>query len=762
MLAGAVLVGFGLALVAPWCIRYAGSHWGPRVLAVYPLAVVFLLLAATRWFPATVQTAFPWAPRFGLVWSVLVDGWSVLFALLIAGMGVLVALYAGAYLRHHRFLGRFYMYLTGFTAAMLGVVLASNLLLLFVCWELTSIFSYLLIGFEHEDAKSRKSALQALLTTGVGGLALLVACILLRSAFGTWEIGEIVQGEARWSSAAVELATVLLLLGAAFTKSAQFPFHYWLPAAMAAPTPVSAYLHSATMVKAGVFLLARFHPVFSEHWLWQPALLAFGGTTMLAGALLALPQRDLKLLLAYSTVSALGTLVFLLGIGTEEAAAACVVFLVAHALYKGGLFFFAGIVDHETGTRDVEKLGGLARHWPLLATCAVALALSMGGVIPLFGFIAKELAYEAALHGVAPLGLALLVLCSALQVAVAGYVVVRPLFFRPAERVEVHHAPATELSCGPLVAALASVACSLWPGETLVRLLRSAAAGVYAGPVALELSLWHGWNPTVGLSVLTVVLGALVFVLRPLWCGIAASAGRLARIGPAALYDAAMYALLRLAEWQTRRLQTGKLRQYQAMVLASAVLVLLFATSIVAPPRTHWDWGMFYPTEIAVIVAMLAGMAITILTVSRLTAIAGLGITGYGVGILFLLFGAPDLAMTQFAIETLTVILFVLVLYRLPRFESRSSVRTRIRDALLASAVGGGIAFVVLVLLAQPTASRLAPFFLAQSEPAAHGRNVVNVILVDFRSLDTLGEITVLGLAAIGVGTLMAVRGRWQ
>ncbi len=709
-----------------------------------------------------MEAAFAWVPRFGLRWSVLVDGWSILFAALISGIGGLVVLYGAAYLRHHEHLGRFYLYLIGFMAAMLGVVLASNLLLLFVCWELTSIFSYLLIGFEHEDTKSRKSALQALLTTGVGGLALVVACVLLRAEFGTWELAEMLRHAPEWSSPAMELATIILLLTAAFTKSAQFPFHFWLPSAMAAPTPVSAYLHSATMVKAGVFLLARFYPMFQEHWLWQPVLLVGGGATMFVGAALALSQRDLKLLLAYSTVSALGTLVFLLGVATHEAVAACVVFLVAHALYKGGLFFFAGIVDHETGTRDIEELGGLAREWPSLAVAASILALSMAGILPLFGFIAKELAYEAVLHAGLPLALALLVGCSALQVAVAGLAVARPLFSPPGSLAAPHHSPEHELTLGPWLLAAASLLFALWPRAGFTHLLAAAATGIAGESGELKLALWHGWTPALTLSLVTVALGVGAFLLRPLWTTVAAQGTRWKQVGPAFLYELAVSGLTQLAAWQTRKLQTGKLRQYQALVLTTAVGSVLLALPLAEGALPGLPRNGLYPTEAAVFVAMLAGMVITMVTSSRLTAIVGLGVTGYAVGVLFLMFGAPDLAMTQFAIETLTVILFVLVLYRLPRFESRSTPGARVRDAALASAVGASIAVLVLVLLADPTPSALAPYFLAHSEPAGHGRNVVNVILVDFRSLDTLGEITVLGLAAIGVGTLMAMRGKYR
>lgn len=754
MLSLFVIVGFAVALLAPLCVRLAGPRWGPRWLLLYPV-VVFGLSATSSFSSPQQETLFSWVPRYGLVWGSFLDGWSLLFALLISAVGTLVVAFAAAYLREHEHLGRFYLYLFGFMAAMLGLVLANNLLLLFVCWELTSVFSYLLIGFDHGDEKARKSALQALLTTGVGGLALLVAAVLLYTASGTWELAAIVQQPGLWPSGYLKSAIIALLFVAAFTKSAQFPFHYWLPAAMAAPTPVSAYLHSATMVKAGVYLLARFAPVFEGSWFWHAGLLAAGATTMCAGALLALPQRDLKLLLAYSTVSALGTLVFLLGMGAPPALTACTVFLTAHALYKGGLFLYAGTVDHATGTRDADVLGGLGRHLPLLSGVAILLALSMAGVVPFFGFVAKELAYEAVWQGGSWWMPGVLFAASALQVAVAGFVVARPVFAHARADVRVRHEPEPEMSTGPVLLAFLSLLFGLWPTDWLRALLGGAATAIGAPARTPDLGLWHGWTATFLLSLATLAAGGVAFACRPVWQRLAERVRAVARIGPASAYEEAVKALLQVADWQTRWLQSGRLRQYQSFVLFS-VVVMLVAAAVVAPwPPRGKSLGVLFPSETAVVLAMLAGMVLTIATPSRLVAIAGLGVTGYGMGVLFLLFGAPDLAMTQFAIETLAVILLMLVLPRLPRFAARSAPATRTRDALLAATLGAGIAVTLVLLLGELAPSRLAPFFLTESVPAAHGRNVVNVILVDFRSLDTLGEITVLGLAALGVGALM-------
>lgn len=761
MLAAWVLVGFAWAVLAPLFVR----RWHERAawfFALYPLGALVLAMAEAGGAPRE-EILFSWLPRFGLVWGTYSDGLALTFSALIGSIGFFVVLYAGEYLRGHPHLGRFYTYLIGFTASMLGLVVAQNFFMLFVCWELTTVFSYLLIGFENEDEKARKAAWQALLTTSIGGLALLVGFLLLHDLSGVWSFAALLAASPSVLSEPAGTVVLALLLLAAFTKSAQFPFHYWLPSAMAAPTPVSAYLHSATMVKAGVYLLARMEPVFGDAQLWQLSLTVAGAITMLSGGLLALAQSDGKLLLAYSTVSALGTLVFLLGLGTPEAASAAMLFLFAHALYKGGLFLSIGIIDHEFGSRDVDRLSGLSRALPLVALVVVLLAGSFAGLPPSFGFVAKEHLLESALHsafGPGSLWFALLVIAAACQVA-AALILLRPFAVRAplAREGEGHGSVPAAMLAGPAVLAASSLFAVLFSGRLVATLLAPAARSIDAA-AEVKIALWHGITPAALGSAAALLGGAAVFWARQRWRAQWESWRSLEQFGPAATYERALQALQSLARWQTELLQSGILRRYQvAMLLAvvGGVGGLFWARSWV-PPRPAI--GSVHVFELVVAAAALLGAAVALRAQSRLTAVAGLGVTGYSVALVFLLFGAPDLAMTQFAVETLTVVLFVLVLYRLPPFLSRSSPRTRLRDAALALGFGTLVTLSLLSLAEQRFGSRLAPYFLEHSLPDGKGRNVVNVILVDFRSLDTLGEITVLGIAALGVAALMAAARR--
>ncbi|HEU5462661.1 MAG TPA: proton-conducting transporter membrane subunit, partial [Candidatus Binatia bacterium] len=430
-----ILSGFVVAIFAPWVYRFTGDARG----WLFALVPAGLTIYFANFVPAisageVMTFSHEWSPSLGLTLSFLVDGLSLLFALLISGIGALILIYAGSYLAGHPHLGRFYAFILLFMASMLGLVLCDNLLVLFVFWELTSISSYFLIGFDHEREAARAAALQALLVTGGGSLALLAGILLLGLAGGSLEVSALLANAEVVRASNLYVPIVLLVLAGAFTKSAQVPFHFWLPGAMEAPTPVSAYLHSATMVKAGVYLLARLSPVLGGTELWLHTLSAVGAVTMVTGAYLALRQTDLKLILAYLTVSALGILILFLGIGTTQAIAAAMVFLLAHALYKGALFLVAGIVDHETGTRDVNKLGGLRSAMPITAMAAGLAALSLAALPPTLGFIGKEMLLEATLaaNGAGPILTVALVLASIIFVATAGIVGVRPFFGKKA------------------------------------------------------------------------------------------------------------------------------------------------------------------------------------------------------------------------------------------------------------------------------------------------------------------------------------------
>ena len=506
-----------VACLAPFLIRHARAVAVPALASVPLGLAVFFASHAPQVANGPLRASVPWVPSLGVAFSARLDGLSLLFALLITGIGALVVLYAGAYLKGHPQLGRFYVTLLLFMAAMLGLVLADDLLYLFVCWELTSITSYLLIGFNHESLVARRAALQALLVTSVGGLVMLAGFLLLGSSGGSWEIGALVARKALADHPVAPWALVLIAFGA-FTKSAQWPFHFWLPGAMEAPTPVSAYLHSATMVKAGVYLLARVHPFFSEMPLWHALVGGVGALTMVWAAWLTVTQTDLKRILAYSTVSALGTLVMLLGIGDADTALAAGVFILAHALYKGALFMVAGTLDHETGTRDVRQLGGLRGMLPWTTAGGVLAAVSMAGMLPTFGFVAKESLYEALLHvpqfGVPALAIA--VLSSALFVAVALRTGVAPFFAGRSDNLPMPHPHEAPMAMwvGPIVLGVLGLALGLGGAALAPVFLVPIGTAINGAPVEASFALWHGLTPVFGLSLVTLALGGTLFTIR--------------------------------------------------------------------------------------------------------------------------------------------------------------------------------------------------------------------------------------------------------
>ena len=736
-------------------------------IAGWALALPLLVLTGyfASFLPAVVsgenfQFHLNWAPSLGVNLSLTLDGLSLLFVLLISGIGALVLIYAGGYMAGRPNLGRFFFLLLLFLVSMLGLVLADNLLLLYVFWELTSLSSYFLIGFDSDRASARSAALQALLVTGGGGLALLAGVILLGQAGGSLEVSVLVdQADSLRAHPLYTPALVLILLGA-FTKSAQFPFHFWLPSAMEAPTPVSAYLHSATMVKAGVYLLARLNPALGGTDIWLLSVTAAGGVTMLVAAWMALTQTDLKKILAYSTVSSLGTLMLLLGLGGPLAIPAAMTYLLGHALFKGALFFVAGAVDHETGTRDLNHLSGLGRAMPITALAAGVAALSMAGLPPLFGFIAKELSYEATLHATAAAWVtAAAVAANILLVAAAALVGFRPFLGKALPTPKPAHEAPFSMLLGPLALAGLSVAFGLWPGWVANGLVSAASASVLGTPVELHLALWHGPNPALWLSVFTLAGGVGVYLGRGVIRNLATWGAKAARWGPAGWYELALKGLNGLALGQTRLLQSGYLRYYLMITMAATVGLAGYALFGRGPWEASFDWADLRIYEAGLVTLMLLAILAALLMKARLAAIAALGVVGYSVALLFVLFGAPDLAMTQFLVETLTVILFVLVFYHLPEPRPVADPMARFRDAVLAVIVGGLMTSLVLVGTPEQYPS-ISAYFEEHSVTQGHGRNIVNVILVDFRALDTLGEITVLSVAAVGVFALLKLRQR--
>ncbi|WP_192035242.1 putative monovalent cation/H+ antiporter subunit A [Halomonas sp. YLGW01] len=752
----AVLGGFAVAAMAPLLHHWFGART-PLVMALLPAALAAWLVGLWPSIASgeVLLLEWAWVPGLDITLTFLIDGLSWLFALLITGIGALVLIYSGEYLRGHRDLPRFLVVITAFMMSMLGLVLADNLITLFVFWELTSITSYLLIGFNHTDPGARKAALQGLFVTVGGGLALLAGLVLLALAGDSWSLHELVQrGDALRGHALYTPLLICVLLGA-FTKSAQFPFHFWLPNAMAAPTPVSAYLHSATMVKAGIYLLARLHPALGGTEAWMLSLSLVGALTMATGAVLAIQHTNVKKLLAYSTVMALGTLTLLLGIGTAGALTAFAVFLLAHSLYKGALFMVAGILDHETGTKDVTAMGGLRRVMPATAVVAGVAGLSLAGLPPLLGFVGKELMLTSVLEAPAwrPLILLLAFTAAFLTLAVAAIVILRPFFGHRQTTPKTPHDPSRAMLAGPGLLAALSLVFGLAPGllDPLVAAVMEAGGVSGAG---VHLALWHGFNLPLGLSLVSLVLGLLTYRHWDRLCVGLARLTPLMRYGPEAGYEALMAGLVALADGQTRFLQNGYIRNYLVMTLL--VLVGLVGHALLFRHGLALDVALsVYFHEAVIAGLMIAGAVAACVMRSRLAAVAALGVMGFSIALTFVLFSAPDLAITQLLVETLTVILLVLVLFRLPRFATLSTPLERLRDLVVASLTGGLITLLMLAVLSGERLPRISDYMVANSQPLGHGHNIVNVILVDFRALDTLGEMFVLALAAIGVFAML-------
>lgn len=754
-LAAVVAAPFILAIGAPALIR-----WG-QSLAVWLVGGAIAALTAyalLSYFPhhgAISEWVYPWAPTVGISLTLRLDGLSLMFTGLIAGVGALIVLFAGAYLKGNPRLGYFVALILAFMGSMLGLVLAGDVLTLFVFWELTSVCSFLLIGFDNTRRRARRSALQALAVTGGGGLALLVGLIWLSQLAGSTELSSILaEGDRIRSHAAYVPVLVLVLLGA-FTKSAQFPFHFWLPNAMEAPTPVSAYLHSATMVKAGVYLLARLYPALAGTELWSTVLVSFGGITFVLGAALALAKTDLKQILAQTTVSSLGLLVMLLGLGTDKAVKAAMTYLLAHALFKGALFMVAGGVDHEAGTRELTKLRGLRKTMPITATAAGLAAFSMAGLPPFAGFLAKEVAYAATLANGWSVTL-LSVVGNTFMMGAALAAGIRPFFGEPSENAQKAHEGPVHLWLGAAILALLSLGAGLLAHLTGHWVLSPAASDVAGSPIEVDLHLWHGLSPPLFASLVTMTLGALVFwQLDRVQATIQAVLTRLPTFD--AIYDRSLDWVIGAAQAISRFAHTQVLR-YSMHVLAVLVAVAIAVTALsfgVNFPVPTFENADFQVGGIATLA--LASAFVIVFFSSRLNAILAMGVLGLAVALTFMLFGGPDLAFTQLMVETLSVVVLALVLTHLPvDGQDPRRLSRMIADAVLAVTIGAVTTLTLWAITAQPFDANLSDFYSKQSYVEAHGRNIVNVILVDFRAVDTLGEIMV--VMSTGVAVLALLR----
>lgn len=749
-----------VALLTPIATRLLGRRVF-AVIALLPAAVFVLLLT---WLPGVlagtpVVEVVPWIPALDISLGFRLDALALLLALIVTGIGALVLLYCVHYFADDEpALGRFAALLLAFAGVMFGLVTADDVFILFTFWEATSVLSYLLIGHYTGRKESRGAALQALTVTTFGGLSMLVGLVILAVAGGTTSLSELIANPV--TGAAGEWAIALVLVGA-ISKSALVPFHFWLPAAMAAPTPVSAYLHAAAMVKAGVYLVARLAPGYAELEVWHPVVIVLGVLTMLAGGWRALRQYDLKLLLAYGTVSQLGFLVLVTGYGTRDAALAGVTLLLAHALFKAALFLVVGIVDHAAGTRDWRKLSGVGRRMPVIATIAFVAAASMAGVPPLLGFVAKEAVFTAFLDAVragdawAWVALVGAFLGSVLTVVYTVRFLWGAFFTKTGVTPTAVHTERSAIGVAPGLLAAASLVAAF--AAPLLEPLLAAYADELPGGREYHLALWHGFEPALAISAAVFALAALVVWQRVRMVRLQASMPDVIDAGRG--YLSVVGVIDRVAARVTTLIQSRGLPGYVAVI----VTVFVLGLGMAALRATDWPdevrpWDFVGQPFIAIVIAVAAIAAA--IARQRIAAVLLAGATGFGLVLLFGLSGAPDLALTQALVETITVVVFVLVLRRLPKQVATrtQAIRTPIRIAIgvLAGSVMAVIGFLALGARVQPTISQGLPALAVE----AHGKNIVNVMLVDIRAWDTLGEISVLVAVATGVASLIFVSGR--
>ena len=731
-------------------------------LALIPATLFALLLYALFTVPLPWVVTWPWVPTLEINFALRVDGLAAQFLLLVTGIGTLVFIYAAGYLGAEPKRWRVLILLLLFMLSMIGAVASDHLIVLFVFWELTSVLSFLLVGFSHEHESNRKSAQQALMITGAGGLALLAGIVLLGDIGGSYSLQQLISRAPTFMDDARLPAALSLVFIGAFTKSAQLPFHFWLPNAMAAPTPVSAYLHSATLVKLGIYLLARLDAAFSDMLCWEYTLVGIGTLTAAVAALQTVRERDLKRILAWSTVATLGTLTMLIGLPGDGAARAVAALFFAHALYKAPLFFVAGNLDHGAGTRNIDHLTGMRRHMPWTAAAALLAALSMAGLPLSLGFLAKEaITFAKAEAEVFALVSYATFMVNGIAVAVAAIAAIHVFWGRDTTAPQTHpHEVPLSMLVPPLLLVALGLLFGLWP--TLVDPLLGAAAQAISPTIdASTIDTAYDTNAVLKASLSALLFGGTIYLGWDRLHALQERARPLDSLGPESWYWRLLKALPRVAAWQTRRLQHGALPKYLLLVVAAttfAVLALLW----VAQPS--FAWPAVDTLSVPVLGAALliaAGALATLFVRDRLLLLLVSGLVGYGSAVLFLFTGAPDLAFTQFAVETIFVVVAAAVLRHLRASPSAAygdaAAGERLRPLALAVSVAFGATLTILLLLVAglPLDSALADFFAAQSLPAANGRNVVNVIIVDFRGLDTLGEIAVLTFALLAALPLL-------
>lgn len=786
----AILSPFLFAFIIPFLAKYAKrvhTGWFVLILPVL-LFIYFLPMIRMTQSGETLRSVLEWIPSLGINFTVYIDGLGLLFALLITGIGSLVTLYSIFYLsKEKEQLGPFYVYLLMFMGAMLGVVLVDNVMVLYMFWELTSLSSFLLIGYWYKREKSRYGAAKSLLITVSGGLCMLGGFILLYLITDSFSIREMVHQVQLIAGHVLFIPAMVLILLGAFTKSAQFPFYIWLPDAMEAPTPVSAYLHSATMVKAGIYVIARFSPIFafSAQWFWIVSLV--GLFTMVWGSFHAVKQTDLKSILAFSTVSQLGMIISMLGVSAAAlhyghteyytvAAMAAIFHLINHATFKGSLFMAVGIIDHETGTRDIRKLGGLMAIMPITFTISLIGTFSMAGLPPFNGFLSKEMFFTSMLRvthfdlfNVQTWGV-LFPLFAWIGSVFTFIYSMKLLFktFRGNYQPEQLEKPAHEAPVGMLVppVILVALAVSLFffPNILSYSLIEPAMNSIYPTLLAghekfhVHISQWHGVTTELLMTAGIVVIGTIGYLSLNKWKGIY-------KLFPSKLtlnrlYDKLLTLMEKGSYRITKQYMTGFLRDYLLYIFAGFIILIGGAFAI--------KGGFSFKTEgmakigvyeIILTLVMISATVATVFARSRLTAIIALGVVGYTLALFFVIFRAPDLALTQLVIETISVALFLLCFYHLPKLRLKTKTRTfRMTNFIISLGVGVIVTLLGIASSSQRTKDSIASFFVKHSHDLGGGDNVVNVILVDFRGFDTMFEITVLTIAALGIYSMIKTK----
>lgn len=767
---------FVAATVAPLIFRALGRNAFYVLAAVPAAAFVWLLFQYGPAYSAGgMEEILPWIPSLKLELAFRMDALAWMMSLLILGVGSLVLVYCARYFKNQDpDLGGFGAQLLAFAGAMFGLVTSDDLLMLFIFWELTTILSYLLIGYARTRLAARRSALQALMVTTAGGLAMLVGLIILGQAAGTYRISTILDQAGSLMTGPMQgavAAAVVLVLSGAVTKSALVPFHFWLPGAMAAPTPVSAYLHAAAMVKAGIYIVARLAPGFAESQFWLPVVLGLGLATMLVGGYRALRQTDIKLILAYGTVSQLGFLTMVVGLGRPDAALAGLGLLLAHGLFKAALFLVVGIIDHQSGTRDIRKLSGVFRSSRALGVVAAIAAASMAGVPPLAGFVAKESVFEAFVHyGTghdAPAWgiwiLVGLVIGSILTFAYSARFMWGAFATKPGVEPTPFKPIKPAFLAAPAILSLLTIAYGLWP-VPVDTWIQPYAALFADGPDAVDaghLALWHGVTPALGLTAITFAAGAAMFYGRNL---VSRAQGLVPDwVDGDRAYQNTIGALDDVAVWVTGRTQRGSLYFYLAVILTVAFAVP--ATALIMANKPLPD-GIYFidpnsPLQMVAGAGIVVGALAAVRANKRFLAVLMVSVTGYGIALMFALQGAPDLALTQMLVETIVLVAFVLAMRSLPaELRDRTGGRLRVIRVIIGAAFGITMIFVAIYAMGARVATPVSLDFPRLAYEGGGGLNVVNVTLVDIRAWDTFGEISVLAIAATGVASLIFVRSR--